>query len=305
MIGVMQQMPRDDDRRIRMSRWSRLLASAAALATAGLLVTTVAAAAKPKPKLWTVSLSGIARTDDSYSRPGLDEAYNAKAPAGCLDDTTTTYQLHASARMSSKPVPEPLLPGLGTPGFFFRLTLSSLDATASDQVSGGWAVDPNYFPPGSFSAQPVDPSVCAGFTPFTFSRPCTFKNQQTHSYTLTLGLYAPNRFDRGDPLLKPGRFFLYYSGETGGEDPLAIVTCTGTTNALGTDIPTAGSESGFIPFLQEELLTNLRTSAVFGLRTGRSTSAAGTIVFPIHLADPNKKDGKETITYTLKVKRVR
>ena len=65
------------------------------------------------------------------------------------------------------------------------------------------------------------------------------------------------------------------------------------------------SESGFIPFLQEELFTNLRTSAVFGLRTGRSTSAAGTIVFPISLGDPNKKDGKVTITYTLKVKRVR
>jgi hypothetical protein len=44
---------------------------------------------------------------------------------------------------------------------------------------------------------------------------------------------------------------------------------------------------------------------VFGLRTGRSTSAAGTIVFPISLGDPNKKDGEETITYTLKVKRVR
>jgi hypothetical protein len=305
MIGVMQEMPRGDDRRVRMCRWLRLLASVAALATAGLLVTTVAAAAKPKPKLWTVSLSGIARTDDSYSRPGLDEAYNAKPPDGCLDDTTTTYQLHASARIRSKQVPEPLLPGLGTPGFFFPLTLSSLDATASDQVSGGWAVDPNYFPPGSFSAQPVDTSVCAGFTPFTFSRPCAFKNGQTHTYTLTLGLYAPNRFDRGDPLLKPGRFFLYYSGETGGEDPLAIVTCTQTTNALGTDIPAAASESGFIPFLQEELFTNLRTSAVFGLRTGRSTSAAGTIVFPISLGDPNKKDGEETITYTLKVKRVR
>ena len=302
----MQQTTRRAHRRLRWS-WLRLLGSAAALASAGLPLTTVAAAAKPKPKpkLWTVSLSGIARTDDSYSRPGIDPAYNAKPPDGCLDNTTTNYQLHASARMSSRPVPESLLPGLGTPGLFFPLMLSSLDATASDQVSGGWAVNPNYFPPGSFSAQPVDPSVCAGFAPFTFSRPCTFKNGQTHNYRLTLGLYAPNRYDRGDPLLKAGRFFLYYSGETGGEQPLAIVTCAQTTNALGSYIPAAVPGSGFIPFLQEELSTNLRTSAVFGLRSGRSTSAAGTIVFPIHLDDPNKNDGKETITYKLKVKRVR
>jgi hypothetical protein len=281
------------------------LLAAASLAVAGLLVTSVAATATPKPKLWTVSLNGIARTDDSYSTPGLAEGYNATPPDGCLDNTATTYQLHASARMSSKPVPERLLPGAGTPGFFFPLTLHSLDASATDQVTGGWAVDPNYSPPGSFSVQPVDPSVCAVFAPFTFSRPCTFRNGQTHSYTLTLGLFAPGGYDRGDPLLKPGRFFLYYSGQSGGEDPVAVVSCSKTKNALGSGIPAAVPESGFIAFLQEELVTNLRTSAVFGLRVGRGASAAGTIVFPITVGSGNKKDGKETITYTLKVKRVR
>jgi hypothetical protein len=86
---------------------------------------------------------------------------------------------------------------------------------------------------------------------------------------------------------------------------VAVVSCSKTKNALGSGIPAAVPESGFIPFLQEELVTNLRTSAVFGLRVGRSASGAGTIVFPITVGSRNKKDGKETITYTLKVKRVR
>jgi hypothetical protein len=275
----------------------------AALAVASALTMSVAAIAKPKPKEWTVSLTGTARTDDSYSKPGTDSAYvNSKPPDGCLDNTTTTYQLHASARMSSKPDPQPLSPGAGVPGIFFNLTLSSLTASASDQVTGSWAVDPNYSPPGSFSSHPVDPSVCAGFTPFTFSRPCAFKNGQTRSYTILIGLYLPNRHD---PLTPPGRFFLYNSGETGGLDPGDIITCTQTSNALGSYIPAAVPESGNIPFLQEELSTNLRTSAVFGLRVGRSTSASGAIVYPISEGDPNKKDGNETISYTLKVKRVR
>ena len=277
---------------------SLLTTAAAALAMTGAVAVPLAVAAKAKPKLWAVSLSGTARTADDYSSAGLDPVYG-RPPAGCLDNTTTTYRLQASARMIARPVPQPLLPGLGTPLIPVRVVLSSLSASASDEVAGSWTVNPNYSPDG-FAPQPVDPSVCA-FTPFTVTSGCTFPNRQTRSYTLNLSLSLP---DRGDPLSPPGRFFLYYSGESGGETPVAVVACPQRTNASGSPIP-AAAEDGDIPFLQEELATNLRTRAVFGLRKGRSTSASGTIVFRLNLFSHSKHDCVETITYRLKVKRVR
>ena len=160
-----------------------LLATAAAvLATAGAVAVPVAVAAKPKPKLWAVSLSGTARTDDKYSSAGLPAEYGTP-PAGCDDNTTTTYQIHASARMIAKPVSAPVSPGAGTPLIPVRLVLSSLDASASDQVAGSYSPDPRNMPP-------VDASVCA-FTPFTVSTGCTFPHRQTRSYTLYMGLSFP------------------------------------------------------------------------------------------------------------------
>jgi hypothetical protein len=284
---------------MRSSRPVSLLATAvAALAATGAVAVPVAGAAKAQPKLWAVSLSGTAQTADGYSSAGLDSVYGSP-PAGCLDNTTTTYRLRASARMIARPVPQPLSPGLGTPLIPVRVVLSSLHASASDEVAGSWTVDPNYSPDG-FTPQPVDPSVCA-FTPFTVTSGCTFPNRQTHSYTLNLSLSLP---DRGDPLSPPGRFFLYYSGESGGETPVAVVACPQQTSASGSPVPVA-AEDGDIPFLQEELATNLRTRAVFGLRRGRSASASGTIVFRLNLFSHSQHDCIETITYSLKVKRVR
>ena len=91
-----------------------------------------------------------------------------------------SYRLQASARMIARPVPQPLSPGLGTPLIPVRVVVSSLHASASDEVAGSWRVDPNYSPDG-FTPQPVDPSLYA-FTPFTVTSGCTFPNRQTRSY---------------------------------------------------------------------------------------------------------------------------
>ena len=82
------------------------------------------------------------------------------------------------------------------------------------------------------------------------------------------------------------------------------MACPQRTSASGSPIPEA-AEDGDIPFLQEELATNPRTRAVFGLRKGRAASASGTIVFRLSFFGSRKNDCVETIHYTLKVKRVR
>jgi hypothetical protein len=283
---------------MRSSRPVSLLATAvSALATAGAVAVPAVVDAKAKPKLWAVSLSGTASTADTYSRPGIESWYGGP-PAGCLDNTTTTLRMRASARMNARPVAHPVEPGLGVPLIPVRIVLSSLAASASDTVDGGYTVDPNYSPDG-FTPQPVDPSVCA-FKPFTVATGCTFANRQTRSYTLNLSLSLPSR---GDPLSPPGRFVLYYSGKSGGESPVPVVACPQRTSASGSPIPEA-AEDGDIPFLQEELATNLRTRAVFGLRKGRTASASGTIVFRLSFFGAQENDCVETIRYTLKVKRV-
>jgi hypothetical protein len=86
-------------------------------------------------------------------------------PPGCIANNTTTYRLHASARITPRPAPTELSPGAGIDNLYLTVILSSLDASASDEVGGSWAVDPNYSP-GGFTRQPVDPSVCV-FKPFT------------------------------------------------------------------------------------------------------------------------------------------
>jgi hypothetical protein len=56
-----------------------------------------------------------------------------------------------------------------------------------------------------------------------------------------------------------------------------------------------------------EFRTSMQTRAVLGLRNGRSVSASGTIVMPerIFALDPPPTPGNETLTYSLKVRRVR
>jgi hypothetical protein len=258
---------------------------------AGAVAAPVASAAKPK--LYAVSLSGSAQTVGGYFNKYGDDVF-PPAPAGCISNNNATYAWHAAARMIASPRPQALSPGLGVPTIPVRVILSSLHASLATTEGGTWTVDPNY-PEDSEEPHPVPPSACA-FTPPTITRPCTFANHQTRSYTLNLGLTEPN-----GPLSRPGRFDLYYSGQTGGEDPIGVVTCRPPPDPL----PHDRDGRPVLPFLQEIINTNLRTSAVFGLAPGRTASASGTTVLTLNI-DPysGKKDSKETIAYTLKVKRV-
>ena len=278
---------------MRSSRPARFgLAAVIALTTAGAIAVPVVAAAKPKAKLWTVSLSGSASTDATATVPYGDHS-TPQLPAGCIANNTTTYRLHASARITPRPAPTDLSPGAGIDNLSVTVLLSSLNASASDAVDGSWAVDPNYSPPGAFAPQPVDPSVCV-FKPFTVAQPCTFRNRKP-STTLHLTLNFPGRHSKA---------FLYYYGQSlsDGYTP-SPVHCPD-----GTDAANYGTiEAGDLAFLKGEFRTSMRTRAVLGLRNGRSVSASGTIVMPESLfgLDPPPTPGNETLTYSLKVKRVR
>jgi hypothetical protein len=277
---------------MRSPRRARLaMAAIVALATVAALAVPVVAAAKPKAKLWTVSLSGSASTDASATVPYGDSS-TPQLPAGCIAHNTTTYRLHASARITPRPAPTDLSPAAGIDDLYVTVVLSSLNASASDEVGGSWAVDPNYSP-GGFTPQPVDPSVCV-FKPFTLTQPCTFRNRKP-STTLHLTLNFPGRNSKA---------FLYaYGGSPADGYIPSPVHCPD-----GTDAANYGTiEGGDLAFLKGEFRTSMQTRAVLALRTGRSVSVSGTIVMPeriFQLASPSKP-GNETLTYSLKVKRVR
>jgi hypothetical protein len=138
------------------------------------------------PKLYSVSLSGSTRTELTSTR-------EADPPSGCQGTGTETNRFVGGASLSPKPTAAPVA-SYGRLRFNSRL--SALTASASQEITGNYTVDP--FGPGS-----------CNFTPSRRAATCTFSSQ------------ARGRAGAKFALLPHGRFYdLYYNSNT------KIVTCT-------------------------------------------------------------------------------
>lgn len=253
------------------------LAALTALTIAGALMLPVAAEAKPKQKLYAISVSANVSTDLTTAVPGMDSAYGTP-PQGCTDNTTTTYHWAAAARISAKTKPSPLLGHSASDAYFYVNTvLSSLNTSVYDEVDGSWGVEPaEPFSP------PPDPSMCS-FTPFRVTAPCAFTGGQA---TLRTPLF----------LVRDGATFsiMHLDGVDG-----PIVQCKTHQTATGS-APGAAGEGGY---LLEGNATTLRVGTVLALRNGRAVSASGTSSLAERWFDGHI-DGNETFKYRLTVKRV-
>jgi hypothetical protein len=148
----------------------------------------------------------------------------------------------------------------------FRARLITPTVAATTTTAGSFSPDPNY--------PPADPSECSVTPPGPKSWPCSFANEATRASGAEFAL-LPNK----------GKYELYYNRSSG------LVNCDDEF-PMGAALLEAGKPH----------LTKLRVGAVKRLAKGRSTSASGTAVKPP--LDPGGTGG-ETLTYTLKVKRVR
>jgi hypothetical protein len=158
----------------------------AALAAAGCAPTVWAA----KPKLYTVSLRGDVRNEQTFEREG------DPPPLGCIGSSTVTHHFAASAGLSARPGASPIV-SYGRLRFRALVTSPTVSSTTSSARS--WAPDP-YLPPD-------DPSACT-FKPENKTSPCSFASEATRSSGAELALYP-----------KSGTYELYYNRAAG------MVTC--------------------------------------------------------------------------------
>jgi hypothetical protein len=146
-------------------------------------------AAKPKPKLYSVSLSGDVRSEGSRVR--ADAVY---APQGCQGSLSETHRFAASTGFAPKPRPAPIA-SYGR--LRFRAALTSPSISASTETSGSFTVDPD-FPPD-------DPSVCTAQTG-SKSWACSFSGEATGRAGAEIAL-LPNKgtyeiyYNRSNPLV--------------------------------------------------------------------------------------------------------
>jgi hypothetical protein len=106
-----------------------------------------AAKAKPKEKLYTISLTTTVQVATTESRGG------ALPPYGCKGESTETFRYSASGHTSPAPSKVPLLKHGRFRYFYFPGQLTGLSASLTEDVTGNGALDPTLpFLP--------DPSVC-------------------------------------------------------------------------------------------------------------------------------------------------
>jgi hypothetical protein len=161
------------------------------VALVALATLAVVPSASAATKLYTVSLSGSARTE-------LTRVRTVPPPPGCTGTVTETERFVASGRLSPKPRAVPVS---SYSRLKFNARLTSYSAAASSETQGGWTPDPT-------DPFPVDPSQCA-FTPERKTAQCTFSSAATRA---TGGEYAllPLR----------GKYQLYFNRSGG------VVRCT-------------------------------------------------------------------------------
>jgi hypothetical protein len=147
----------------------------------------------------------------------------------------------------------------------FNVVLSSRTATASTETTGGYAVDPNVY------FRDPNPNRCAYTPPPKTDAKCKFASEATSKQGAPFALLPLH-----------GKFEFYLD-----RNNVQIVRCDPD--------PLYGG------LLSGETLTKIRSSAVKALGTGRSVSSSETVTTPAVAP----VTGGETVTYTLKIKRVR
>jgi hypothetical protein len=218
-----------------------------------------AAKAKPKEKLYTISLATTVQVATTESGRG------STPPYGCKGEITETFRYAASAHTSPVPTKLPVLKHGRFRYFDFPGPLAGLSASLTEDVTGGWTLDPTL-------PYPPDPSACAF--------------QPTH----TVGQCELNP-GNGTFLLFPypgdgGKFTLTYEGTE------IIRACPPVSYAI---------PARFF----EEVLIPLQVNSVLALRRHRSVHAAGTVTQPLVGPLTSGPIGQEVITYAIKITRVR
>ena len=133
--------------RDRVSRLAVLALGACAILLVVLSQTAVAAKAKPKGNLYTISLATKVRGRNDREPDGETPPY------GCKGDVTETFRYSASGHTDPAPSKVPLQKYGHFRYFDFPGQLKGLSASLTEDITGSWALDPTLpFLP--------DPSVC-------------------------------------------------------------------------------------------------------------------------------------------------